>query len=268
MAKQQFRVTIGADPEFFLRTGDTFIPSTNIIGGSKKDPIPIPGMPEGFLMQEDNIMGEFNIPACIHQKEFSNSIEMALKKIGDLLPKNTEIVIQPSAVFKSKFIRSKAAKVFGCEPDMNAWTEEQNLFVPAMNPALRCCGGHVHVGLPNELNNYNGKVATIRAADIHLGLPSIIADRDTERRQMYGKAGAYRDKSYGVEYRTLSNFWIKTPYLREWTFTSMQNAVNATSDSGFVKEIAAKREEIVNAINNQDQQAAEKLCDHFNVIIP
>jgi hypothetical protein len=134
--KPKHSITAGADPEFFLRSGKVFIPSTKIIGGTKKSPIPIPGLPDGFSMQEDNIMGEFNIPPCKDAKTFSHSIGIALKSISELIPSNTEIVIQPSAVFKPKFTKTRAAKVFGCDPDINAWTESPNRFMPAEDPIL------------------------------------------------------------------------------------------------------------------------------------
>ena len=45
--------------------------------------------------------------------------------------------------------------------------------------------------------------------DYTLGLDSLLLDSDTRRRSMYGRAGSFRFKEYGIEYRTLSNFWIK-----------------------------------------------------------
>jgi hypothetical protein len=55
-----------------------------------------------------------------------------------------------------------------------------------------------------------------------LGLWSVINDPDTRRRQLYGKAGAIRFKPYGIEYRTLSNFWLADPKLIEkvWDMTA------------------------------------------------
>jgi hypothetical protein len=35
-------------------------------------------------------------------------------------------------------------------------------------------------------------------------------DSDKKRRELYGALGAYRPKSYGVEYRVLSNAWLES----------------------------------------------------------
>ena len=49
--------------------------------------------------------------------------------------------------------------------------------------------------------------------DVYLGLDSLTYDKDVERRELYGKAGAFRPKEYGVEYRVLSNAWLISPLL-------------------------------------------------------
>jgi len=50
-------------------------------------------------------------------------------------------------------------------------------------------------------------------ADYLLGVWSVLHDTDMRRRELYGAAGAYRPKKYGVEYRTMSNFWLRSPQL-------------------------------------------------------
>src|SRR5690606_34543029 len=54
--------------------------------------------------------------------------------------------------------------------------------------------------------------------DITLGVTSKIWDRDTVRSSMYGAPGAFRPKSYGVEYRVLSNAWVNDARLRRIVF--------------------------------------------------
>lgn len=100
--------------------------------------------------------------------------------------------------------------------------------------------------------------------DLFLGVPSILLDKDTERRKMYGKAGAFRSKPYGVEYRVLSNFWIANEELVTWCFNNVKAAIDFI-DSG--KEIDANDyDKIVAAINKSDKELALFLCRKYGVI--
>lgn len=265
MAKTKFGdITIGADPELFLVQDRNIIPAVGKIGGTKDHPLAIPGLGEGFGMQEDNVMVEFNIPPANGAMEFSNNLMMAIGHIKQVIPHGTDLVAKSSHLFKARQLRSKQAKVFGCEPDQNAWTGRENRFIPATDPRLRSCGGHVHIGLPDNVRNIDTDRGVIRACDVFLGVPSILLDNDTRRREIYGKAGAFRFKAYGVEYRTLSNFWLESAQLREWVFDSAIRAVETVANGG-LPEINEWGPKIVEAINKQDKKLAEIICNKFDV---
>jgi hypothetical protein len=81
------------------------------------------------------------------------------------------------------------------------------------------------------------------------------------RKQLYGKAGAFRAKSYGVEYRTLSNFWIFKNELIRWVWDNTQRALDAVD----VMDVDALGERIQRSINNNDKAEAQALVDEFNL---
>ena len=89
-----------------------------------------------------------------------------------------------------------------CDPDLSVWTLKIN------NPKqyesnLRACGGHISVGYdnPDEMTSFN----LIKAMDLFLAVPSVLLDSDTKRRELYGKAGAMRLKSFGRKNKTHIN---------------------------------------------------------------
>ncbi len=209
---------IGADPEFFLEMEGKFISAINKVGGSKDHPEPIGN---GCAVQEDNVAVEFCIPPSDNAKAFYNSIMYSLSQIKERIPEFTFSKVA-SAEFDDNELAHPRAMEFGCEPDFNAWTGRKNPRPHAPNHKLRSAGGHVHVGDVTDLN----KRQLIQAMDLFHGVPSVKLDPDTVRRKLYGKAGAFRPKTYGVEYRTLSNFWIWDKGLVDWVYHQTSRAVD------------------------------------------
>ena len=219
------KFTIGADPELFLKNdAGRFISAVGLIGGDKWNPKPI--SPQGHAILEDNVAVEFNIPPSEDASTFVSHLNFVLQHLeGQAKKLNLHLVLdKASMIFDDEQLNSPGAQTFGCEPDWNAWTGKVNKKPYANNPNLRSCGGHVHVGTHLE------PFPVIQAMDLFLGIPSLHLDKDTQRRELYGKAGACRVKPYGAEYRTLSNFWLQSDDLKEWVYKQTQKAIDFVAE--------------------------------------
>lgn len=254
------RFTIGSDPEFFVKSLDSgVIPSLGLFGGTKEEPKPTPELGDGFFVQEDNVAVEFNIPPCETKEDFINSIANIVDNSKLIMPKNVELMIASSYFFKPEQLLDPALCEFGCSPDINAWTYMENEPPCATDATLRSCGGHVAVG-NKEFDNFQ----LARAMDISLGLPSVFMDKDKDRRQLYGKAGSFRNTPFGIEYRSLSNFWTATKELTGFIYDGVERALQIMDElEGYVPEdYGAKIQE---AINNSNVAVATELCEEFNI---
>lgn len=224
--KQEYALkAVGSDPEFFLRDkkGQPAV-AIGQIGGDKVQPRHIND--DGFsAVQEDNVMVEYNIRPARTADEFAKNHKLVLDYLDNYLKeKGFRIDIVPTMEFKKKQLKHPQAREIGCMGDFNAWTWKPNPRPTyQILKGIRTAGAHVHVSY-----EYSGKQPSlddqtqlVRMCDLSLGVPSIILDDDTLRRKFYGKAGCFRPKDYGVEYRTLSNFWIKSPELMKWVFSQV-----------------------------------------------
>jgi hypothetical protein len=233
--------------------GDKFISSIGLIGGSKDQPLPIG---EGCSIQEDNVAVEFNIPPCESAEAFHKSINYTLKELAKRAKKfDLKFTPVASAVFDQDQLDNPMAQQFGCEPDFNAWTNKRNPRPQAKDANLRSAGGHVHVGYKAN------KVQLIRAMDLFLGVPSTKLDTDTRRRELYGKAGCFRPKSYGAEYRTLSNFWIWDKGLIDWVYHQTSKAVKFVSEGNTLDDETGVI--IQDCINNGNTNAYNHLTERY-----
>lgn len=252
-------VKLGADPELFLidQTGK-FISSVGLIGGTKEKPLPIDAV--GHCLQEDNVSVEFNIKPASNKAEFVNSLNYVLDTIEERIKeKGLHMAIIPAAEFDWDQLQTMQAMTFGCEPDYNAWTGEKNPPPQCENLQLRSAGGHIHVGFDKPTQQ--SKMKLMRAMDIFLGVPSSKLDPDEQRRELYGKPGAFRPKEYGAEYRTLSNFWIKSKEMQEWAYDQTMKAIsflNAGGDIPFTEEYY-----VHSAITKNDTSSFKYLKDKY-----
>jgi len=255
------KISGGCDPEVFMADlKGNLKSSVGLIGGSKSHPMELP-LGKGFAVQEDNVAMEFNIPPANGAAEYVSHIRKTLGFLEQTIQQayGFKIVNQSAAVFPDAELNSDAARMFGCDPDYDVWTGRKNPRPSAPDKNLRSCGGHVHVGF--DINSVN-RGSVMKAMDLHLGIPSVLMDKGELRKQLYGKAGAYREKEFGVEYRTLSNFWIFDNRLIEWVWRNTERAISAVEARFPFEEY---KDSIVNAINNNDKRLAEQLVNTFNL---
>ena len=262
-------IKIGTDIELFLALNNKVISAIPFCRGTKENPILIPNANDNrYKFMHDNVTMEFNVPEATDPDEFSSSIVKAKTLIKEYLDNsfsfNVELKALPSAIMDRRYLMDSGALEFGCEPDYNAWTLETNPKPCATNNKLRSAGGHIHIGY--EEPNIDDSLDIIKAMDIFLGVPSILKDKDKRRRKLYGKAGAYRVKDYGVEYRTLSNFWVADESLMQSVFSrSMKAATLALTNKDFISELNSFKKEITSCINKGDEDLALELMDRFQV---
>ena len=258
--------TIGADPEMFLidtSTGDV-ICAKGIIPGEKGKPF-TDGLPKGFGLEIDGILAEFNIPPCTSTKEYIDCIHFMKSWIRDFVKNinpNYDLMCKASAVVTPKCIADPAVNIRGCDPDFDAYTEQQNPRNESYPGMIRCAGDHIHIGY--DYMGYDADIRLIKMCDLTIGLPSVFIDNDTERRKLYGKAGCFRLQPYGFEYRTLSSYWIATEARLKFIWRQVEYALFNFEQNTLIPN----SEYIVKAINNNDVALATKLIKEFNLILP
>ena len=248
-------ISVGADPEVFVTDGTNIISGVGLVGGTKYAPIPV----YKGAVQEDNVLAEFNIDPARTSRDFVGNITSVMEQLRQRLhPNNIEIVASHDFTQATLMRSGRQALLFGCDPDFNAYTGEKNT-PPSALQTLRTAGGHVHVGYGGEVTESRNK-DIIRAMDLYLGVPSVLLDDDQRRRSMYGMAGAYRTKAYGVEYRSLSNFWLLHTDLMAWVFSQTIAAVTAGRTFNDAR--------VADVINGGDRSGAQELIEEYGICLP
>lgn len=253
---KKINITLGCDPEMFVKSIETgeIVSAEGKIGGTKEKPRAI--SENGHLVQEDNVMVEFNIPPSNNSIEFIDNINHVLDYLENYVGKQGLVLeCKASHLFNEKYLQTEQAKVFGCEPDYNVYLQDENPKVDG-DGRLRSCGGHIHIGYPNP--NEESTERIIKSMDIFLGLPSVWLDSDTRRRRLYGTAGSFRFKNFGCEYRTLSNFWIKDDDSMAWAYDNTILAVN-TALKYDLSVLHGYDEDIRQAIDESNIELAKSL---------
>lgn len=214
-------ITVGCDPELFVSDGQKIVSAHAFIPGSKASPFSV----ASGAVQPDGVAAEFNTVPAFNGGEMRTHCQTVLQQLKGYLPSGHKLVIEPVAFFDEEVWKTipKEVQVLGCNPDFNAWTGEAN---PVPNdpdefPKMRTASGHIHLGWtkdqdPKDAMHFEDCRVVAKQLDYWVGLWTLLFDPDDRRRKMYGRAGAFRPKPYGIEYRTPSNMWLKSSSLMEW----------------------------------------------------
>lgn len=204
-------ILIGTDPEFFVVGSiNEYINPKLITNGTKKNP---QRYSKGVIHQ-DAAAVEFSIEPCSTAEQFSANIQEALDSIFinpyfKMYP-YTAIELDEEDI---KFDPSLSE--VGCAPDFKFIDGKRvRRRLTYNNTNWRMAGGHIHIGigfiedskvLQNIINDLDEKfMSWYREQDFYH------AETEAIREAHYGDNGVFRQKDYGLEYRTPSMAWIKT----------------------------------------------------------
>lgn len=258
---------IGADPELFIKDNKgNSIPAVGIVPGDKKNPHKV----SDGAVQVDGLALEFNITPSDDANVFIDRIHSVMDSLRLLVPRHMSFDISPVAHFDEAVMASLPddAKKLGCDPDFNAWTMNPNPR-PDQHPTMRTAAGHIHIGWTEGMQegdfaHFADCAAVARQLDAYVGIPLLLIEPDSERRSMYGAAGAFRPKTYGCEYRVPSNHWLTSNELKRWIFRQARNAFYSLTDGGSVEG----RYDYQDIIGRNDKDAAYQVICELGLPMP
>ena len=252
--------SLGSDPELFIATtsgtvigAEKVIPKGGLFGGSQgmaKPSIVLDGVQVELHPRPDHcrarIANDF--------KAIFTKLDQQLKEKGASASFNPVVTLSKDEMASL----SKAAQQLGCAPSRNVYDPNATIKVPK-GFRMRSAGGHIHVsavtynreGTRSEcINSTPQKIERfVKICDLFLGIPGVLLDRDPQaavRRKVYGRASEHRTPSYGIEYRVLSNYWLRSYQLMSFVYGMARQSCNV-----FAKGITYP------AINNQWDGAEE-----------
>lgn len=234
---QGFQLKIGADPEIFITDEmNNPVSAHDIIPGTKSKPFKV----ERGALQVDGVAAEFNIHPCTdlvtwfkHLHVVQGQLQRYVNNYNEKFFKTYKLSSSVVASFTKPYWENSVpehCKELGCDPDYNAEKRSVNPAHTFLNDrAIRLAGGHIHLGWvrdiePTEEFHFLECCEVVQQLDAVLWTTSFLWDSDNFRRSFYGRKGTFRPKTYGVEYRTLSNAWLRSTETEAWVFLAAQLA--------------------------------------------
>jgi len=234
-----------------------------LIPGTKAQPFPV----EHGAVQVDGMALEFNIDPASTDVEFVDNIISVMGQLKKMVPHH-EFLIEATVRFEESYLRQMPAVALelGCEPDFNAYTGGENP-APDADANMRTAAGHIHVGWtevdePRGGEHMNLCYGLAKQMDLFLGVPFVLLNDCRERKAMYGKAGTFRPKPYGMEYRVLSNKWLLNEELMRFVYRYTLCSIEELMDGEAHFMYITDGEDV---INNNDKDKAQVIVDRLGI---
>ncbi len=226
-----------------MKENGVFVSAHDLLPGTKQRPHLI----EGGACQVDGVAAEFNTIPVSTASDFVEVINLVRRGMSALIQDNAErqgrtgleLVATPTAWFDEKYFNAlpEEVKLLGCTPDYNAYTGEPN-YPPSTVLPFRTGAGHLHISWqeaavdPTDESHVALCREVVKQLDAILFPKSEVWDTDRQRRELYGAVGSFRPKFYGVEYRPLSNSYLRSDDLIREVFNTAEFAVRLLFEDG------------------------------------
>lgn len=216
--------TFGSDPELMIYdpVAKKHRSAIDIIPGTKDNKV---DLGNGHYAFYDNVLAEVNIKSSKNKAEAIENFGDCFRLLSKLVGTKLKLLPQASQKYDLSECQHPDAFVFGCDPEFCVYNKNdmgamERVVAPVCMPGntFRSGGGHIHIGHEICLPWGEGDPEkVVKLLDVFVGITSVCIDHDptsAARRKLYGGAGTHRIKfEYGLEYRSLSNFWVASPSL-------------------------------------------------------
>jgi len=253
-------LTLGADPEMFVFSGVKLIPAYEFLSPKET----------GATQFWDGFQAEWKYDHrgthCQNNLVmYTRENLMALDAKAKVYNPNARLTL--ANVVRVPQVTLNTARPehveLGCQSSYNVYRMKGKPEYDPRKLQYRFAGGHMHFGTWTNARPCYEKI--VKTLDSILGVWAVGVARDMDnpvRRQYYGLAGEFRkpkyEGGYGVEYRTLSNFWLASPAIMQLTWDIGRMCVRLGA-SRYGKLWAGNEQETIETINNCDVPQAEKI---------
>ncbi len=230
-------LTFGCDPEFFLEENGKIVGAEKLIDIDKGASVAF-----GSQIIVDGVQAELNPASSYCREILAGHIQRCLSEVRNIIAAkrpnmkanfSTTVEVNPEEMDSL----DPKSRMFGCAPSFSVAKEKKPEIDGSTYP-FRSAGGHIHLGAREgnaqalkALREYRPMVNLL---DILVGNTCVLIDRaegSKKRREVYGRAGEYRTPSYGLEYRSLSNFWLRAYPLMSFVMSLSRLAVAVRTNS-------------------------------------
>ena len=252
-------LTFGADPEMFVMAGEELIPAFNFL----------PPNTGRQLLYWDGFQAEWKYLQphyCQNNliEETRDRLMLLADKVKLFNPQGRLTLKNVVKIPVETLQTAQHAHVeLGCQPSFNAYNLAGMKVPNARQLKFRFAGGHMHFGTWKRTKPNYEKI--IKTLDMILGVWAVgVAQNwdDPVRRKFYGLPGEYRAPNYatgyGVEYRTLSNWWLASPRIMQLTWDIGRTCVQFAR-SRYWKLWAGDEKETIHTIQSCDVDQARRI---------
>lgn len=268
------KYSLGADPEMFAVNGRnslvpafTFLPPKEVLEFNKKTGLPCHAVP--FW---DGFQAEWSVDPDTCLNVFCGDVRNGLQQFNAICKeKGYTPTFQNVFRINPKWFAPEIDEQFiqlGCKPSDNAYKMKGQCMEDGRKLTHRFAGGHMHFGAWDAPPPYEHLVMTL---DKICGVWSVGAAANFDnpvRRKYYGLAGEFRTPQYGrdgnnnirygLEWRTLSNFWLRHPQVMQATWEIARMAMR-WAEMGATDLWASTVEETTRCINTCDVKLARQI---------